>query len=33
MKELSSKSVKELVAMRKKIKKDLFDLKSKNAIR
>lgn len=33
MKELSSKSVKELVEMRRKMKKDLFELKSKNAIR
>lgn len=33
IKELSSKSVKELVDMRKKMKKELFDLRSKNAIR
>lgn len=33
MKELSSKSVKELVDMRRKMKKELFELKSKNAIR
>mgnify|MGYP003588820089 FL=1 len=33
MKELSSKSVKELVDMRKSMKKELFELKSKNAIR
>ena len=33
MKELSSKSVKELVVMRKKLKQDLFGLKSKNTVR
>jgi len=33
MKDISSKSVKELVEMRKKMKKDLFELKAKNAIR
>ncbi len=33
MKELSSKSVKELVSMRKKLKKELFDLKAKNTVR
>ena len=33
MKELSEKSVKELVMMRKTLKQDLFGLKTKNAIR
>jgi ribosomal protein L29 len=33
MKELSWKSVKELVEMRKKLKKELFEFNSKNAIR
>lgn len=33
MKELSSKSVKELVDMRRNMKKELFELTSKNAIR
>ncbi len=33
VKELSWKSIKELVEMRKKLKKELFELKSKNAIR
>ncbi|MEI6425824.1 MAG: 50S ribosomal protein L29 [Candidatus Absconditabacteria bacterium] len=33
MKELSGKSVKELVIMRKTLKQDLFGLKTKNAIR
>lgn len=33
MKELSSKSVKELVDMRRKMKKELFELNSKNAVR
>ena len=33
MKELSGKSVKELVMMRKTLKQDLFGLKTKNAIR
>jgi ribosomal protein L29 len=33
MKELSEKSPKELVAMRKKMKSDLYSLKMKNAIR
>ncbi len=33
MQELSGKSVKELVMMRKTLKQDLFGLKTKNAIR
>ena len=33
MKDMSSKSVKELVEMRKKLKQDLFALNAKNAIR
>ena len=33
MKDISSKSVKDLVEMRKKMKKELFELKAKNAIR
>lgn len=33
MKELSGKSVKELVMMRKSLKQELFGLKTKNAIR
>jgi ribosomal protein L29 len=33
MQELSGKSVKELVIMRKTLKQDLFGLKTKNAIR
>lgn len=33
MKELSEKTVKELVQMRQKLKRDLYDLKMKNAIK
>ena len=33
MKELSEKTIKELVQMRQKLKRDLYDLKMKNAIR
>lgn len=33
MKELSGKSVKELVSMRRSLKQELFGLKTKNAIR
>ncbi|HCB51840.1 TPA: 50S ribosomal protein L29 [Patescibacteria group bacterium] len=33
MKDISSKSVKELVEMRKKLKREAFELKAKNAIR
>lgn len=33
MKDLSSKSVKELVEMRKNLKKEVYELKAKNAIR
>jgi ribosomal protein L29 len=33
MKELNEKTIKELVAERKKLKKELYDLRMKNAIR
>jgi ribosomal protein L29 len=33
MKDISEKSIKELVDVRKQMKKDLFTLKAKNAIR
>jgi large subunit ribosomal protein L29 len=33
MQELSEKTIKELVQMRRKLKKELYDLKMKNAIR
>ena len=33
MKELSEKTIKELVQMRQKLKRDLYDLKMKNAIK
>jgi len=33
MKELASKNVKELVAMRKEAKKELFELRMKNSVR
>ena len=33
MKELAGKSVKELVAMRKEAKKELFELRMKNSVR
>ena len=33
MKELSGKSVKELVALRKEAKKELFELRMKNSLR
>lgn len=33
MQELSEKTIKELVQMRKQLKKELYDLKMKNAIR
>ncbi len=33
MKELSEKTIKELVVMRRTLKKDLYDLKMKNAIK
>lgn len=33
MKELSSKSVKELVALRRKLKQELFALRMKNSVR
>lgn len=33
MKELNEKTIKELVQMRKKMKKELYELKMKNAIK
>ena len=33
MKKINEKSIKELVSERKKLKKDLYDLKTKNSIR